>query len=106
MPDNSLDEFINEMLTAKKLPGMNDDVRLILLDEIREQLTKQINKAIISALPDDKLDEFGELLDQKDTAGIQEFIANSGVDIKRISIETMLLFRDLYLRTPEERVEK
>lgn len=105
MAGDELDQFLSEVLEAKKLSGLNDDVRAQLLSDLKQQLLDQINRALINALPEDSLDSFNELLDNPNTADeeIQQFIMNSGVDIRRVTTETMLLFRGLYLQTPEER---
>lgn len=105
MVDDELDKFIDEIITTKNLSGINDDVRAQLIADMKERLIDQINRALIDALPDDKLSEFNNLLDSEDVSDdmVQHFISNSGVDIKKVTVGTMLLFRDLYLQTAEER---
>lgn len=103
--EDELGKFINGILAAKDLAGVNNDVRIQLVADLKERLLNQINRAIINALPDDKLDEFNNLLDSSDVNDdiLQQFIVQSGVDIKRVTTETMLLFRDLYLQTVQGR---
>lgn len=108
MAGDELDRFVAEILEAKKLSGVNDDVRAQLLSDLKRELLDQINRALIDALPEDSLDRFNALLDAPDTTDeeVQQFIMNSGVDVRRVTTETMLLFRGLYLETPEERDER
>lgn len=101
---NQLDDFINEILNKKQLPGMNEDVRADVIDDMKTSLLDQINRALIDALPDDKLDEFQQLLDDEavNDDAIQDFIQRSGVDVSAVTATTLLRFRDLYLQGENE----
>lgn len=104
MATDELDQFINEMLDAKKLTGVAIDVRIQLVSDLKERLLDQINRALIDSLPDDKMEEFESLLDNPnigDTA-VQQFIADSGIDVKKITTTTMLRFYDLYVASSKE----
>jgi len=99
MAGDELDQFVNEMLDAKRLSGVTDDVRTQLVSDLKQRLLDQINKALIDALPDEKMDEFERLLDDDSLADeqIQQFIVNAGVDVKKVTTVTMLRFYDLYV---------
>jgi hypothetical protein len=105
MSGDELDKFIGDILEAKKLSGFDDDVRVQLIADLKQQLLDQINRAIINALPEDKLDEFNALLEDPNNTdeSIQSFIMNSGVNINRVTTTTMLRFRELYLQSAEDR---
>lgn len=105
MAGDELDRFINEMLDAKKLSGITDEVRAQLVTDLKQRLYDQINRALIDALPEGKMDEFERLLDDPnlDDGSIQQFIVNSGVDVKRVTTTTMLRFYDLYVNPSKER---
>lgn len=105
MSDDVFDKFLEEILEAKKLSGVDPDVHNQLMNDLRDSLADQINRAVLNALPEDKLEEFNNLLDDPafDDEKSQAFIASTGIDVRKITIETMLTFRDLYLQTPEER---
>ena len=102
MAGDELDQFINEMLDAKKLSGVTEDVRAQLVSDLKQRLLDQINKALIDALPDEKMDEFERLLDDESLTDeqVQQFIMNSGVDVKKVTTVTMLRFYDLYVTPP------
>ncbi|HEU4715425.1 MAG TPA: DUF5663 domain-containing protein [Candidatus Saccharimonadales bacterium] len=102
MAGDELDQFINEMLDAKKLSGVTEDVRAQLVSDLKQRLLDQINKALIDALPDEKMDEFERLLDDESLTDeqVQQFIVNSGVDVKKVTTVTMLRFYDLYVTPP------
>lgn len=105
MAGDELDTFINGLLEDKQLPGLTEDVRAQLLIDLKKRLLNQIDRAVVDALPPEKLDGFNQLLDMPgvDDEQIHRFIRESGVDIKKVTLHTMLRFRDLYLQTPEER---
>jgi len=107
MAGDELGGFINEILTKKQLPGMTDEIRVQLISDLKERLINQINRAIIDALPDDKIDEFNNFLELQPRTDeeVQEFISHCGVDLKATTIQAMLLFRELYLQTPKQREE-
>lgn len=96
---DELDTFINGILDDKKLPGLDEEVRAQLVRDLRVRLLDQINRAVIEALPEDKLTELDAAMDNSDATDeqVQRLIVDSGVDVKRITVETMLRFRDLYL---------
>jgi hypothetical protein len=86
---------------------VNEDVHEQLVADLKERLLDQIDKAVVDALPDDKVDDFNALLDQAETSdeSIQNYIVQCGVDVQQVTINAMLRFRDLYL-TPQETREE
>lgn len=101
---DEMDKFINQILDAKQLSGVTDDVRLQLVDDLKQRLLDQINRALVDALPEEKISVFNSLLDDDtiDDVAIQQFIAESGVDVKGVTLRTMLRFSELYLGVPKE----
>jgi len=100
MPDDGLDKFIEEILILKKVNDISEEVRMQLISDMKNRLMDQINRALISALPDEKISEFSILLDNESISDdeVQKFLIDSGVDVKRITVEIMLSFRELYLQ--------
>ncbi len=97
--DNNLDTFVDSLITEKHLPGLTEEGRKYVFDELKSSLIDHINRAVLNALPEDKLDELDSLMDREDTTPetLQAFISNSHVDVARITAETILYFRSLYL---------
>ncbi len=93
--------FIKEMLSTKAWgQQVDDEVKAQLESDLGSQLMDQIDRAVIEALPEDKVDGLNELLDREaPEEEIQQYVATSGIDVQRITTETMLRFRDLYLGT-------
>ena len=95
--------FINSIIDEKGLTGLNEDTRQTVVNELKSALIEQINRAILMELPDEKLDELNNLMDTEGfgETGMQTFIANSGIDVNKITAETMLKFKAFYLGNKE-----
>ena len=105
MAGDELDKFVADILEAKKFTTVDDEVRTQLLSDLKKALIEQINTALVEALPEEKVDGLNALFDNPDTTDeeITKYIMDSGVDVQRVTAQTMLFFRGLYLQTPEER---
>ena len=98
MDQDALSKFINDIIDAKNFKTLNGDVRQQLEKDLKNRLLDQIDRAVLGALPENKIDGFNELLDRDASKQeIQQYVATSGVDTKKITLETMLRFRSLYL---------
>ena len=95
---DNVEQFIDQLIDEKDL-NLEDDVRQELKVDMINRLLDQIDKASINALPEDKAIELADKLDDPDFTDdqVSEFIRNSGVDLERVALETMMQFRMLYL---------
>ena len=105
MESNELDRFVRDIVTDKDLPGVDDEIREQLVKDLKERLLDQVDRAIIDAIPEDRIDDFNALLDNEDTTneGIRGFVSQCGVDVQKVTTNTMLRFRDLYLTPADQR---
>ena len=98
MNQDALSKFINDLIDAKGYKTLDSDVRRQLEQDLKNRLIDQIDRTVLEALPENKIDGFNDLLDRgASQQEVQQYIANSGVDTKKITLETMLRFRSLYL---------
>ena len=98
MDQDAFSKFINDIIDAKNFKTLDSDVRRQLEQDLKNRLLDQIDRAVLGALPENKIDGFNDLLDRNTSQQeVQQYIANSGVDTKKITLETMLRFRYLYL---------
>ena len=98
MDQDAFSKFINDIIDAKNFKTLDSDVRRQLEQDLKNRLLDQIDRAVLGALPENKIDGFNDLLDRNTSQQeVQQYIANSGVDTKKITLETMLRFRSLYL---------
>ncbi|MBR6134284.1 hypothetical protein IKQ38_02280 [Candidatus Saccharibacteria bacterium] len=94
----NVEKFIDQLIDEKGL-GVEGDVRKQLKLDMMERLLDQIDRASINALPEDKAIELADKLDDENFTDEQvaDFMKDSGVDLERVALETMLQFRLLYL---------
>lgn len=104
---DQLDAFITEIIDAKQLSGINEEVKASLLEDLRKQLLDQVDRALLEELTDEQLDAFNEYMEQPDLSddAPEKFLVEHGVDIERVTARAMLKFRDLYLQSAQEREE-
>lgn len=97
---DELDNFIEKMLDDKQLSGVTDEVRAQLVIDLKERLSNQIDRALVDALTDEQAIKFEQLLDNPDTQSeqLQQFFIDNNVDVKRVTVATMIRFYDLYVR--------
>lgn len=99
MENKDLDSFVDSLIEDKDIPGLTPEVREQVAEEIKGSIIEQINKAVLMELSDEQLDELNALMDKEGFTeqDMQNFIANSGVDLDRITAETLLYYRSFYL---------
>ena len=97
--DDPLNKFIDDMLASKSWnTTIDEDAKKQLAEDLKNRLLDQIDQAVISALPEDRIDGLNELLDKEvQDEEVSEYIANSGVDVQRVTTQAMLRFRELNL---------
>ena len=103
MAQDELDSFIDSLIERKQLKGLTPEGREDIKNELKEMLVKEINTAIIDALPEDKLNELDELTSHDDykPEDAQKIIDESGVNVAKITTETLLYFETFYLGQSE-----
>ena len=91
--------FIDSLLKDKDLSGVTPEAFAILRQDMAEDLRKQIDRAMIDQLSEKQADAFSVLMDQPDTTDevLQQFIAESGMDVAAVVASTMARFRRYYL---------
>ncbi len=95
---DNVEQFIDQLIDEKDL-NLEDDVRQELKVDMINRLLDQIDAASINALLEDKAIELADKLDDPDFSDddLTEFMRNSGVDLEKVALETMVQFRLLYL---------
>lgn len=94
---SELTVFINQILDQKGLTGVDLKVREQLVSDLEARLMDQINRAIVNAVPEEKMDEFERLASDAKDEDIQKFLVDNGVDTQKIASAVMILFKDAYL---------
>ena len=97
----SVDDFIEQLITEKGITGLEPEVMSELKKDMKERLLDQIDHAAIMQLSDEKADELVAKLDDPNFTNddMADFMEKSGVDLTQVALETMLQFRNLYLNS-------
>lgn len=92
-------QFMDSLLEEKGITDLDDETRETLKRDMIERLMAQIDTALINALPEDKLTEFNERIDDPNFSNddATQFFVDAGLDVQRIALQTMIEFRMLYL---------
>lgn len=103
--DEVFDIFIYGIMDEKGVEVPTTEIRQTLHDDLKEQLMFEINRTLIAALPDEKLNEFYNRAQKNDTTltpeEITSAIEGSDINVMDIITSVMTRFRDAYLN-PEK----
>lgn len=97
LTNTSLSDFINELLKEKDISGLDPEVVAQLKTDLETRLEDRINAAIVEKIPDDKLSEFEDLLDNPNADKISAFLNDNIVDLESVVALELINFRKLYL---------
>ena len=92
-------QFMDSLLEERGIPDLDDETRETLKRDMIDRLMTQIDTAMINALPEDKLNEFNQRINDPDFTNddATQFFVDAGLDVQKIALQTMIEFRMLYL---------
>lgn len=97
-PTVALDAYASQMLQEKGALTDDEQQNAAKLNQLRTQLDEVIDRAVIDALPEEKLPELEELLNRDASdAEIDKFFVNSGADFEGATKAALERFRLDYL---------
>jgi len=104
----NVEQFLDQLLDEKGYTDLDEDVRNELKIDMGQRLMDQIDQAAINALSEEKAIELANKLDDPNFTNEQAaaFVQESGVDMERIALETMIQFRIWYLGDAKIKQEK
>ena len=84
--EEALDQFVDSLLRGRKSRGLTEEKLSELKKETKANLVREINRALIYSLPEDKLAEAEALADKEGATSedLAKLIADSGVDEEKI----------------------
>lgn len=111
MPENKTKEetivaFVDQMLAEAQIAGMSPEEQTALKAQLEDGADDVVEMALIEALPDEKLIELNELLDNNaPDEDLDGFFASAGVDFAEVVGNALLKYRQDFLanlaQTPE-----
>ncbi len=100
----SFDQYADLLIEKKGLSKLSDDKKENLKKTIKEKLIEEFNKEVLRELPDDKLDEFENVLndENKNFDEVGAIIESAGLDAGEILKHILETFQDIFLGEPDE----
>jgi|GEM_PF-2024837 len=97
-----LEAFAAGLLVEKNLGDMDDETRADMVHDLVERITTFVNRAILEALPEEKLDEINQLSDNNASLEeINKVVQGTGIDVNQITASALEKFRTIYLGANE-----
>ena len=103
IPDEILKQLTQEQMLAVFVEKMISDKGITATDELRGKLyvalSDEVTKNMILAMPDYLVEKLNNEIDQgADERTINQVIKESGIDVETITEQTMMAFREKYLK--------
>ena len=103
IPDEILNQLTQEQMLAVFVEKMISDKGIAATDELRGKLyvalSDEVTKNMILAMPDYLVEKLNNEIDQgADERAINQAIKESGIDAETITEQTMMAFREKYLK--------
>ena len=103
IPDEILNQLTQEQMLAVFVEKMISDKGIAATDELRGKLyvalSDEVTKNMILAMPDYLVEKLNNEIDQgADERTINQTIKESGIDVETITEQTMMAFREKYLK--------
>lgn len=103
IPDEILNQLTQEQMLAVFVEKMISDKGIAATDELRGKLyvalSDEVTKNMILVMPDYLVEKLNNEIDQgADERAINQAIKESGIDVETITEQTMMAFREKYLK--------
>ena len=103
IPDEILNQLTQEQMLAVFVEKMISDKGIAATDALRGKLyvalSDEVTKNMILAMPDYIVEKLNNDIDQgADEKTINQVIKESGIDVETITEQTMMAFREKYLK--------
>lgn len=103
--DELLTIFAEEMMKQKGLDSeLDQDTYKTLMEDLKQRMEYQVNRAIVAQLTDKDLEKIGDKLENNTATAedLDKVIAESNVDVAETTKDTLMTFREAYLGAGEE----
>lgn len=106
-PEQMLDAFVMQMLMDKGIADAGEEAVAKFHEDLKTMLVEEINRSLLAALPEEKLNQISASAEngELNTESLTQAIEESGIDTAKITEETMMKFREIYLAESDEPVE-
>ena len=75
---------------------------------MNEKLTDFLTQALVNALPEDKVNELDNMIDEgaAEPENVRRLLDDAGVDSGKVVVDALQKFRELYLNSADNQVEE
>ena len=107
--DEAINLFIEGLIAEKGVDAPTEEIHQAVHADLKTQLMAELDRALVSALPDDKLEELYKITESSDKAVdpnlVAQYISDSGVDATSVIGNTIKQFGEAYLGRPLDNTE-
>lgn len=98
--DQTINLFIVGLMDERGIQYGDEPYKSDIFQELKTRLLTELDRSLVAALPDDKLDEFSKVVAQDgkiDPDVVAKAVVDTGVDVEKVAGETMAKFKEIYL---------
>lgn len=107
--EQTIDLFVMGIMEEKGIKSDSEELRTDIFNDLKTRLMEEIDRSLVSALPDEVLDELSKEITANDgkldPAVVAEKVTESGIDTEDVIGKTMAKFREIYLGAAEDGAE-
>lgn len=103
--EETINLFIEGIMQEKGVNPPSEEVKQTIHEELKNRLLREIDRSLVSELPDEKLEELNRMATssgQISPETIVQMIKEANLDVTDIVGTTMARFRDIYLGESED----
>lgn len=93
----TIEGFVAEIVADKEFSGLDEGVLTQIKADLTAEIEKRIGVAIFTRLPEERRDEYQQLLENEDAAKTQAFLSEQIPDLDVLVAAELLNVRSLYL---------
>lgn len=91
-------QFVDKLIASKGFgEGVNEEIRKQLRDDLLNELSDRINRAVVESLNSEQVVKLEHLLDTNQIDKIQSFLHNQGINMQGLVARVMSEFQASYL---------
>lgn len=103
--EQTIDLFIEGLLNEKGVVPEGEQAHQDMFLDLKTRLLEQIDRSLVAALPDDKLEELSKIVAKDGEVApekVSEMVVEAGVNVDDVVGATMANFREVYLNNGAE----
>ena len=107
--EEAINLFVEGLMEEKGVNVGSDELQKDIFNDLKTRLMEEIDRSLISELPDDKLKELSEMAEKEGKIApevVANMVTEADLNVEEITGVTMAKFRELYLGLDENAPEE